>query len=624
LKYCDSCHTTYPNEFSTCPKDQGELRVTAELVEGMILRDKYLILEKVGAGGMASVYRARHLAFAEIRAIKVVASRFSDDEDLLKRFRTEAIITRKLQHPHAVRVDDLDATEDGRPFIVMEYVEGLSLRQVLSRAGSLSPLRAVRIARQVASALGAAHRLGIVHRDIKPDNILLLEKDGEPDFVKVLDFGIAKIREGTLEVSAAHAPTQTGIVVGTPQYLSPEQAMGKRGGEIDGRADLYALGLVLYEMLVGRLPFEADSGVGMLLHHVQTAPRPPHHLRPDLALPGPLSGLLMKVLDKDRNQRFATAEDMVAALTAVEPLVARPAATLVEAEQAVSGPEQPTLSAAVTAPRRVATPRQQQLLPQPEPPRSGARAIPWLLGFVLLAILGGGLFAGRHRGALAPTSDDARILAALRRALATELLRDAVIEPSVADGVVTLAGRAPRQSEADIAVSLASGVPGVHQVVNQIEVGQAVEISTTAVSPPVTPVQMTVPPLPPPERPALQLPAPPESLGAETPTRVVSLLETARRALERGDVDAAEQALRSVLEIDPANAFAQSLLSKLGAARGLAEGERAMTRGDYAAAAAAFRAVLDADPANELARIALKQAEDALTSSNDARARPRR
>jgi Tfp pilus assembly protein PilF len=135
---------------------------------------------------------------------------------------------------------------------------------------------------------------------------------------------------------------------------------------------------------------------------------------------------------------------------------------------------------------------------------------------------------------------------------------------------------------------------------------------------------MTVPPLPPPERPALQLPAPPESLGAETPTRVVSLLETARRALERGDFDAAEQALRSVLEIDPANAFAQSLLSKLGAARGLAEGERAMTRGDYAAAAAAFRAVLDADPANELARIALKQAEDALTSSNDARARPRR
>jgi eukaryotic-like serine/threonine-protein kinase len=313
LKYCDSCHTTYPNEFSTCPKDQGELRVTAELAEGMILRDKYLILEKVGAGGMASVYRARHLAFAEIRAIKVVASRFSDDEDLLKRFRTEAIITRKLQHPHAVRVDDLDATEDGRPFIVMEYVEGLSLRQVLSRAGSLSPLRAVRIARQVASALGAAHRLGIVHRDIKPDNILLLEKDGEPDFVKVLDFGIAKlVRPLALETAVATLGTQTGVLIGTPYYMSPEQAEGQM---VDARSDIFSLGVILYEITTGFRPFNGKTPLAVLSSILKDDPPSVTALNP--AAPVGLAHIIERCLAKDRQHRYSSAVEVGRDLDAV-------------------------------------------------------------------------------------------------------------------------------------------------------------------------------------------------------------------------------------------------------------------------------------------------------------------
>ena len=133
MKFCDTCRTTYPNEFSTCPKDHTPLRSTSELLHGMILRDKYEILEKIGSGGFGSVYRARHLVFNELRAIKVMSSRFAEDRAFLRRFKTEAVITRRLQHLNAVRVDDLDATSDGRPFMVMEYVEGRDLRKVIQQ-----------------------------------------------------------------------------------------------------------------------------------------------------------------------------------------------------------------------------------------------------------------------------------------------------------------------------------------------------------------------------------------------------------------------------------------------------------------------------------------------------------
>ena len=164
MRYCPSCHSVYPNEFRTCPKDQSELLAASELQPGMVLRGKYEILGKLGAGGMAAVYRARHLAFGEVRAIKVVNTRLADDEEFLRRFRNEAVIARRLQHANAVRVDDLDTTEDGRPFIVMEFVEGRNLREVIRHEGPLSLRRAVTLARHVASALAAAHeQIGRAH-----------------------------------------------------------------------------------------------------------------------------------------------------------------------------------------------------------------------------------------------------------------------------------------------------------------------------------------------------------------------------------------------------------------------------------------------------------------------------
>src|SRR6185436_2334561 len=155
MKYCDTCRSAYPNDFSTCPRDQAPLRATADLVPGMVVRGKYEVLEKIGAGGMAAVYKVRHLAFGEIRALKVVAAKLCDDEGFLKRFRTEAVVTRRLQHPNAVRVDDLDVTEDGRPFIVMEHVQGKNLREVIRAEGAFEVPRAAAIGKQVASALGA-------------------------------------------------------------------------------------------------------------------------------------------------------------------------------------------------------------------------------------------------------------------------------------------------------------------------------------------------------------------------------------------------------------------------------------------------------------------------------------
>ena len=272
----------------------------------MVLRGKYEILDKVGAGGMASVYRARHLAFNEVCAIKVVAARLSDDEDFLRRFRNEAVVARRFQHLHAVRVDDLDTTEDGRPFIVMEYVDGPNLREVVRREGALGLRRALTIARQIASALAAAHQLGH-HPPRHQARQRPADRRRTPaESAKVLDFGIAKVKEGFFG-GGDHVATRTGAVVGTPQYISPEQALGRRGDELDGRADLYSLGVVLYEMVTGRLPFESDTAMGIILHHLQTLPTPPHELRPDLGIPEPLSAVLLRMLDKDRDRRFRSA-----------------------------------------------------------------------------------------------------------------------------------------------------------------------------------------------------------------------------------------------------------------------------------------------------------------------------
>jgi serine/threonine protein kinase len=305
MKTCPTCQKGYPDNFAICPDDGAQLQEPFSWTEGKIVRGKYQLIAKVGQGGMGSVYKALHIAFGEMRALKVIAPELLSDELFVKRFTHEAVITRRLQHPNAVRVDDIDKAEDGRPYIVMEFIDGKSLKKLIREEGPLPVPRVLSIIKQCASALDAAHKLGMVHRDIKPDNIALVDApDGE--MVKVLDFGIAKVKEARLGENAGLTLTGAGVVIGTPQYMSPEQAMGKRGDELDGRADLYSLGVVMYQMLTADLPFKADTTMEMLLAHMQKPPLPIEVSHPELDVPTDVAALTMRLLEKNRDLRPAS------------------------------------------------------------------------------------------------------------------------------------------------------------------------------------------------------------------------------------------------------------------------------------------------------------------------------
>ena len=326
MKTCPTCQETYQNNYVICPKDGTQLEEVGTWTVGSVIRGKYKLVAKVGQGGMGSVYKATHLAFDEMRALKVIAPELMSDDLFVKRFKHEAVITRRLQHPNAVRVDDIDEAEDGRPFIVMEFIEGKSLKKLIREEGPLPAQRVLAIIKQASAALDAAHKLGMVHRDIKPDNIALVDSpDGE--MVKVLDFGIAKMKEARMGENAGLTLTGAGVVIGTPQYMSPEQAMGKRGDDLDGRADLYSLGVVMYQMLTADLPFKADTTMEMLLAHMQKAPMPIPTAHPELQVPENVAALALRLLEKNRDLRPATARALIQEIDKLEKELAEPGAT---------------------------------------------------------------------------------------------------------------------------------------------------------------------------------------------------------------------------------------------------------------------------------------------------------
>jgi eukaryotic-like serine/threonine-protein kinase len=301
MKTCRVCQRSYSTNFANCPQDGTPLTHSEEWAEGTVVRGKYQIIQKIGQGAMGAVYKALHMHFSELRALKVIAAGLSSDKTFVKRFEQEAVLARRLQHPNAVRVDDIDETEDGQKFIVMEYIEGRNLRKVISAGGPMRPMRVCAIIRQVASALDAAHQLGIVHRDIKPENIVLIQSKKE-DVAKVLDFGIAKLKEG-LSGTTATSVTDTGMVVGTPPYMSPEQAMAAPGNELDGRSDIYSLGIVMYQMLTDELPIKGETALQIVLAHIQNPPIPIQVARSGVNVPAPLAELVMKCLEKNRDDR---------------------------------------------------------------------------------------------------------------------------------------------------------------------------------------------------------------------------------------------------------------------------------------------------------------------------------
>jgi serine/threonine-protein kinase len=315
VKTCPTCSATYGDNEAFCSKDGAALRSQTGFEPGAVIRDKYQIVSEIGRGGMAVVFRARHLLWNEDKALKIMLNPEQAGIQV-KAFLSEAMVMRQLKHPNVVAVEDADYTEDRRPFVVMEYVEGENLRQRIQRAGVLEPEVALDLTAQACSALDVAHQRGIIHRDIKPQNLLLTAKPGGGDLLKVIDFGIAKVREDAGLGFTGMVTGTTGMFVGTPEYASPEQASGQRGSELDGRTDIYSLGLVLYEMLTGDLPFRAETPIAVLVQRLQVKPTPPHLARPELKIPDHVSAIVMKSLATDRTVRYGSAKDMAAEIAA--------------------------------------------------------------------------------------------------------------------------------------------------------------------------------------------------------------------------------------------------------------------------------------------------------------------
>ncbi|HEU4615103.1 MAG TPA: protein kinase [Kofleriaceae bacterium] len=283
---------------------------------GIVLDGRYRLDALLGEGGMGAVFRAHHLAMDRKVAVKLLKPHLTSDESALHRFAREARATMRVDSEHAVKVLDFGITPHRDYYMVLEYLDGRTVQRELDVDGPFEPARVVHVAKQALLALGAAHASGLVHRDIKPDNLLLMRSGDDPDFVKVLDFGVAKLMDGAARTDrSALAITQAGMVFGTPEFMSPEQACGQ---QLDGRSDLYSLAATMFAMLTGCGLYRAKSPIEWLTHHART---PPPHLTEASAVLAPykeLDTVLQSCLAKHREDRPQTAEEMANMLAAIE------------------------------------------------------------------------------------------------------------------------------------------------------------------------------------------------------------------------------------------------------------------------------------------------------------------
>jgi serine/threonine protein kinase len=311
-KVCPKCGRRYDTAAAFCQKDGLRLELTDEEPDpyiGTTLLDQFKIEERIGAGGMGAVYRARQTTLHRDVAIKILHPELADNRDAVRRFKREARVCTALDHPNVVRVFLFGQLPDGSLYIVMEFLRGRSLLDVIAREGALPVHRALHISTQICAGVGEAHSQGVVHRDIKPENIVLVAKPRDADYVKVLDFGIARVLWGDDQTQA----TQSGLVFGTARYISPEGAAGEA---TDARSDVYSLGVLTYQLLCGETPFDAPSPVAMLMKHIHATP--PHLLSHERAkhVPEPVADVIMRALAKNAEGRYDDANTFGEALCA--------------------------------------------------------------------------------------------------------------------------------------------------------------------------------------------------------------------------------------------------------------------------------------------------------------------
>jgi serine/threonine-protein kinase len=307
MKKCPHCGKQYEDSNTLCPSDGTVLEKTSDPLVGQTLAGKYRIEELINEGGMGAVYRGTHTLMDKTVAVKVLHPSLAADDKIVARFSREAKAASRISHPHALNVTDFGESENGIVFLVMEYLRGQTLKDVIRSAGPMSLTRALEIIRQVSGALDAAHAQGVVHRDLKSDNIML-EDVGDGDWAKVLDFGIAKIQEDV--GSTDPALTAANMIIGTPQYMSPEQC--SQASEIDSRSDIYSLGVILYEMLAGHVPFTGDNPTAIMMRHLQDAP--PSILEERSDLPAAVGRVIARAMAKRPEDRYQSAGELAETL----------------------------------------------------------------------------------------------------------------------------------------------------------------------------------------------------------------------------------------------------------------------------------------------------------------------
>src|ERR1700752_507877 len=308
MKKCPKCGVEYPDAPTLCPADGVALETTTDSLIGTTLAGKYRIDARLNEGGMGTVYRAKHVLMEKTVAIKVLRPSLAADEKIVARFSREARAASRISHPNALTVTDFGEDENGTVFLVMEFLSGRTLKQVIRDEGALPLARVVDIMRQVGGALSVAHSQGVVHRDLKSDNIML-SSTSVGDHAKVLDFGIAKINEHEDVIDPGL--TAPNLVIGTPQYMSPEQC--SQDSEIDARSDIYSFGVILYEMLVGHVPFSGESPTMVMMKHLQDPV--PSVLDERSDLPPAVAKVAAKAMANVPANRYQNVDDLIEDLT---------------------------------------------------------------------------------------------------------------------------------------------------------------------------------------------------------------------------------------------------------------------------------------------------------------------